>query len=655
MYLENLVTDAVDPQRLGRFWEAVVGGEQLTDEHAGYETRLTVEGGPVLDLCFQRVSDPSTEPPRLHLDLAGGARQAEVVDRLLGLGARPLDIGQGDVPWVVLADPEGNPFCVLEERAAYADSGPVAAFVLDSADPDRDAEFWSWLTGWTHVAGVAPRSLRHPSGRGPLLELVPERSPKGAAKNRLHLDVRLETGDDDADGVEASIVQRGGARFHTGVGRAAVALLHGPVGQRVLRAAGAGVRETVKGRSATRGRPSTTGWGMDRVARGEGTLSLEDAYREHRVALLRLAYLVGASRELAEDVVQAAFASAQPRWDQVEDGFAYLKRAVVNQVKDDQRRWYRRLRHGAVHDTAALSVLPPEVDETWGVIVRAALAAAGRRRPALLRGPASQRDRRDPRQARLHRPLRPPAGARTTPEGTAMTTTRDPIEDQIRHTLHAVAQTVTEGADPQATPASAPDRTRAPAVGQLVADRRRRGHPGAAGGRCLRPVGSGVRRPDPGGHDHRQGSRRRGPVPPRGEPPRRTYRGCGEPVPGVELVEEDENLLGSEWNTVLEQYGEAGGNCAPDTREYLANPALYNDGGTTVGDSFVWLWAVHPDVTAVRVTMDGSSEELPVYSVDGAGYALLEIPSDVDEYTAELLIGDQVVPGSIEEQRVPQR
>jgi len=108
--------------------------------------------------------------------------------------------------------------------------------------------------------------------------------------------------------------------------------------------------------------------GMDRVAKGGGTLSLEDAYREHRMALLRLAYLVGASRELAEDVVQAAFASAQPRWDQVEDPFPYLKRAVVNQVKDDQRRWYRRLRHGAAHDPGPLVELPPEVDETWGVI-----------------------------------------------------------------------------------------------------------------------------------------------------------------------------------------------------------------------------------------------------------------------------------------------
>ena len=58
MYLENLVIDAVEPQRLGRFWEAVVGGERLTDEPDGFETRLTIEGGPVLDLCFQRVPEP---------------------------------------------------------------------------------------------------------------------------------------------------------------------------------------------------------------------------------------------------------------------------------------------------------------------------------------------------------------------------------------------------------------------------------------------------------------------------------------------------------------------------------------------------------------------------------------------------------------------
>ena len=142
MQLENVVFDAADPQRLGRFWEAALGGDRLTDEPDAFETRIAVEGGPVLDLCFQRVLDPSAHPPRLHLDLSGGARQAEVVDRLLELGAHHLDVGQGQVPWVVLADPEGGPCCVMEERAAYAGTGPVAALPLASADPDRDAAFW---------------------------------------------------------------------------------------------------------------------------------------------------------------------------------------------------------------------------------------------------------------------------------------------------------------------------------------------------------------------------------------------------------------------------------------------------------------------------------------------------------------------------------
>ncbi|GAB3528455.1 VOC family protein [Arthrobacter monumenti] len=208
MYLENLVMDAVEPQRLGRFWEAVVGGERLTDEIDIFETRLAIEGGPELDLCFQRVSGPPPSGPRLHFDLLGGDRQTGEVERLLGLGARHLDVGQGDVPWVVLADPEGNPCCVMEDRGAYTDTGPIAALPLDSADPDQAAQFWSWLTGWTNVTG-SPRSLRHPSLRGPLLELCPEPAPKGAAKNRQHLDIRLEAGE-DPDDVAAGIAERGG-------------------------------------------------------------------------------------------------------------------------------------------------------------------------------------------------------------------------------------------------------------------------------------------------------------------------------------------------------------------------------------------------------------------------------------------------------------
>lgn len=208
MYLENIVIDAMEPQRLGRFWEAAFDGEQLTDEPGIYETRFTVDDGPVLDLCFQRVTEPPSSEPRIHLDLLGGDRQADVVERLIGLGARHLDIGQGGVPWTVLADPEGNAFCVMNERPTYSNTGPIAALPIDSADPERDAAFWSWLTGWHQLAG-SPTTLRHPSLLGPLLEFCPEPAPKGTAKNRLHLDVRL----DSAEGphaVAAEITSRGG-------------------------------------------------------------------------------------------------------------------------------------------------------------------------------------------------------------------------------------------------------------------------------------------------------------------------------------------------------------------------------------------------------------------------------------------------------------
>ncbi len=213
VYLENVVVDATDPQTLGRFWETALGTETLTDQPEGFETRMTVPDGPVIDLCFQRVPESPVEPQRLHLDLRGAEEQQAVVERLLALGASLADIGQREVPWVVLADPEGNPFCVMEDRTAYRDVGPVAALPLDVAEPDRDRAFWMWLTGWVPVDGGGLLALRHPSHRGPLLELCPEVAPKGPGKNRMHLDLRLEPGD-NADAVVREIGARGGRELH---------------------------------------------------------------------------------------------------------------------------------------------------------------------------------------------------------------------------------------------------------------------------------------------------------------------------------------------------------------------------------------------------------------------------------------------------------
>ena len=112
---------------------------------------------------------------RTHLDLAttSEAHQADLVARLRTLGATPADVGQGDVPWTVLADPEGNEFCVLEPREVYRDTGPIAAVVVDCADPRAMARFWGEATGWApHEVTDAQASLRSPAGVGPYLEFV---------------------------------------------------------------------------------------------------------------------------------------------------------------------------------------------------------------------------------------------------------------------------------------------------------------------------------------------------------------------------------------------------------------------------------------------------------------------------------------------------
>lgn len=203
MSLENIVLQARDPREAGRFWSAALGLTELSDDDDLYEGRLDLGDGVWLDVCIERV-DRAPEPgPRLHLDLLGGPDQDATVERLLGLGARHLDVGQGDVPWVVLSDPDGNPFCVMEERAAYRDTGPIAALPLHSADPEADANLYAALTGWVRVDAVAPASLRHPSLRGPLLEFCDEPTPK-TGQNRAHLDIRPTPGGPD----QAALVER---------------------------------------------------------------------------------------------------------------------------------------------------------------------------------------------------------------------------------------------------------------------------------------------------------------------------------------------------------------------------------------------------------------------------------------------------------------
>lgn len=107
----EVVVDAVDPARLARWWAEVLG-YRLLDEDVG-EAVIGLDADTYPRLLFGRVSEGKSGKNRLHLDLRPDDREAEV-ERLVNMGARRVDIGQGEhVPWVVLADPEGNEFCVL--------------------------------------------------------------------------------------------------------------------------------------------------------------------------------------------------------------------------------------------------------------------------------------------------------------------------------------------------------------------------------------------------------------------------------------------------------------------------------------------------------------------------------------------------------------
>jgi predicted enzyme related to lactoylglutathione lyase len=116
--LREIVVDSQDPKGIASFWSQVLGWP-LVEDPRGY-CWLSSTGQPDAPaplLVFVPVPEPKTVKNRLHIDVnPSGADQAEELKRLLALGARQVDIGQGDVPWIVLADPEGNEFCLLRRR-----------------------------------------------------------------------------------------------------------------------------------------------------------------------------------------------------------------------------------------------------------------------------------------------------------------------------------------------------------------------------------------------------------------------------------------------------------------------------------------------------------------------------------------------------------
>ncbi|MDY7101462.1 MAG: VOC family protein [Actinomycetota bacterium] len=110
----TLVIDAVEPHVLARFWAEVLEWQihPPDPEYGSIGVSRPDGDGPMLQ--FLPSSEPKRDKNRLHLDLNPCDEQHDELERLLGLGARTIDIGQGPNRWVVLADPEDNEFCLRQ-------------------------------------------------------------------------------------------------------------------------------------------------------------------------------------------------------------------------------------------------------------------------------------------------------------------------------------------------------------------------------------------------------------------------------------------------------------------------------------------------------------------------------------------------------------
>ena len=117
----EIVIDSHQPRQLAEFWCAVLDYKIIEQQDDVVEI---ADGEPSVEairdrpvpptLVFVQVPETKSVKNRLHIDVSPIDRERdEEVERLLGLGARHVDIGQGEQNWVVLADPEGNEFCVL--------------------------------------------------------------------------------------------------------------------------------------------------------------------------------------------------------------------------------------------------------------------------------------------------------------------------------------------------------------------------------------------------------------------------------------------------------------------------------------------------------------------------------------------------------------
>jgi catechol 2,3-dioxygenase-like lactoylglutathione lyase family enzyme len=184
-----LCFDAHDPDGLGRFWSGVLGRELTDDSRSG--TVLLPADATGFPIRFVPSDEPKVGPNHIHFDLTSTspADQQDTVSRALDLGARHIDVGQRpEEGHVVLADPEGNEFCVIEPGNRFlAGCGFIGALSCDGSQ--QVGYFWSKALGWPLVWDEDEETaIQSPLGGSKISWGGPPLVPK-TGKSRLHLDL----------------------------------------------------------------------------------------------------------------------------------------------------------------------------------------------------------------------------------------------------------------------------------------------------------------------------------------------------------------------------------------------------------------------------------------------------------------------------------
>ena len=216
-HLFALGFDANNPLRLPRFWAGVLGWEMADRPQDGIALLPRDDTG--FQIRFPATQEPKAGPNRMHFHLTSTslADQQQTVARSLGLGARHLDVGQRpEEGHIVLADPEGNEFCVIEpDNAFLAGCGRLGSITCDGSR--RVGSFWSEALGWPLVWDQDEETaIRAPDGTGPFITWGPPVPPK-MAKSRLHLDIAPRHDTDQRQEVDR-LISLGAVRIDIGEG-----------------------------------------------------------------------------------------------------------------------------------------------------------------------------------------------------------------------------------------------------------------------------------------------------------------------------------------------------------------------------------------------------------------------------------------------------